>query len=54
MHQWEFSDCTLSTPADEEALFEEKGFYVNSGEGNTTDHFEVCSEISTMARSDSR
>ena len=24
-------------------------FYVNSGEGNTTDHFEVCSEICTKA-----
>ena len=29
--------------------FKEKGFYVHSGEGNTTDHFELCSEISTKA-----
>ena len=27
--------------------FKEKGFYVDSGEGYTTDHFKVCSEIST-------
>ena len=27
--------------------FIEKGFYVDSGEGNAADHFEVCTEIST-------
>ena len=31
------------------SIFQRKGLFVKSGEGNTTDPFEVCSEISTKA-----
>ena len=31
------------------SIIQRKGFYVNSGKGNTTDHFEVCPEISKKA-----